>query len=372
MARDGAEGLWMLERALETGDPFELVLLDVQMPGMDGFEALRVMRETPQFQSLVVIMLTSVDSLGKVANCPELGWSAYLTKPVKQSQLLDTILEAIGRSAATNKPVQFQPEERPSQPGVSLRILLVEDNDLNAHLAQVLLEHAGHRVVPAESGEAALDFLAREDFDVVFMDVQMPGMDGFETTAAIRANPAWAHLPIIAMTAHAMKGDRERCLEAGMDDYVSKPLRMEEVSAAIERQLEPDEDRRGQPSVKSADISDGALASAVLDRAGALSRLGGDEVMFNEFLLLLLDGAESDVAELAVAVEADDALGVERLAHGLKGGAASLGADRVRDAAHALELIGRSGDLGEARSALAHLREELSRLHELVGDQAGV
>jgi two-component system sensor histidine kinase/response regulator len=367
MARDGTEGVWMLERALETGDPFELVLLDVQMPGMDGFETLRVIREAPQLQSLVVIMLTSVDSLGKVANRPELGWSAYLTKPIKQSQLLDTILEAIGRSTVANKSVQLRPEERPAPPAVSLRILLVEDNDLNAHLAKVLLEHVGHRVVSAGSGEAALDLLAREDFDMIFMDVQMPGMDGFETTAAIHANPAWAHLPIIAMTAHAMKGDRERCLAAGMDDYVSKPLRMEEVSAAIERQLEPEKDRGGPAATTDASTADDDLGSVVLDQAGALSRLGGDEVMFNEFLFLLLDGAESDMAELGVAVEADDAVGVERLAHGLKGGAASLGADRVRDAAYRLELIGRDGDLGEARPALALLREELNRLHELVG-----
>jgi two-component system sensor histidine kinase/response regulator len=367
MARDGAEGLWMLERALETGDPFELVLLDVQMPGMDGFEALRVIRQTPQLQSLVVIMLTSVDSLGKVANCPELGWSAYLTKPIKQSQLLDTILEAIGRSAVANKSVQLQPEKRRSPSAGPLRILLAEDNDLNAHLAKVLLENAGHQVVPAENGEAALDLLAREDFDMVFMDVQMPVMDGFETTAAIRGNPAWAHLPIIAMTAHAMKGDRERCLEAGMNDYVSKPLRMDEVLAAIERQLEPGEDQKGRGPATSGDTSDASPTSAVLDRTGALSRLGGDEAMFNEFLLLLLDGAESDVAELAVAVEADDAVGVERLAHGLKGGAASLGADRVRDAAYRLEIMGRSGDLADARPALARLREELSLLRELIG-----
>jgi len=371
MARDGAEGLWMLERALETGDPFELVLLDVQMSGMDGLETLRAIRQKPQLQSLVVIMLTSVDSLGKLANCPELGWSAYLTKPVKQSQLLDTILEAIGRSAAANQVVQVQPEGRLSRPAVPLRILLAEDNDLNAHLAKVLLEHAGHQVVPAESGEVALVLLAREHFDMVFMDIQMPGMDGFETTAAIRDNPAWAHLPIIAMTAHAMKGDRERCLEAGMDDYVSKPLHMDEVLAAIERQLEPEDERRGQASAKGGDIPDNGSTSAVLDRAGALNRLGGDEAMFNEFLLLLLDGAESDVAELAGAVEADDALGIERLAHGLKGGAASLGADRVRDAAYRLETIGHNGDLADARSALARLQEELGLLRDLIGDQAG-
>ncbi len=142
--------------------------------------------------------------------------------------------------------------------------------------------------------------------------------------------------------------------------------------AAIERQLEPAESRIAQAPAKGAGTPDGEPGAVVLDRAGALSRLGGDEVMFNEFLLLLLDGAESDLAELAVAVDAEDALGIERLAHGLKGGAASLGADRVRDAAYRLELIGREGDLGEARSALAHLREELSRLRELVADQTSV
>jgi CheY-like chemotaxis protein/HPt (histidine-containing phosphotransfer) domain-containing protein len=371
MARDGAEGIWMLERALETGDPFELVLLDVQMPGMDGFEALRVIRQTPQLQALVVIMLTSVDSLGKVANCPDLGWSAYLTKPVKQSQLLDTILEAIGRSAVANKSVRFQSEEQLSSPAVPLRILLAEDNDLNSHLAKVLLELVGHKVVPAENGKVVLDRLAEEDFDMVFMDVQMPGMDGFEATAAIRANPAWAHLPIIAMTAHAMKGDRERCLAAGMDDYVSKPLRMDEVLAAIARQSEPEGSQKSQAPARGGDTSDDGPASAVLDRAGALSRLGGDETMFNEFLRLMLDGAESDVAEITEAVEADDALRIERLAHGLKGGAASLGADRLRDAALRLEIVGRSGDLTDARDALAHLREELSYLHGFVGDQTG-
>ncbi len=252
-----------------------------------------------------------------------------------------------------------------------LRILLAEDNDLNAHLVKILLEQAGHQVVPAESGEVALDLLAREDFDMVFMDVQMPGMDGFETTAAIRANPDWAHLPIIAMTAHAMKGDRERCLEAGMNDYVSKPLRIDEVLAAIERQLEPEEDQKGRAPVSGGSTSDDGPVSAVLNRTGALKRLGGDEALLGEFLLLLLDEAESDVAELAVAVEADDALRVERIAHSLKGGAASLGADRVRDAAYRLEIIGRSGDLADACSALARLRAELGLLRGLIGEQAG-
>ena len=157
-----------------------------------------------------------------------------------------------------------------------------------------------------------------------------------------------------------------------MNDYVSKPLRMEEVLAAIERQSEPGEGQKGQAPAEGDDTADESSASVVLDRTGALRRLGGDEAMFNEFLLLLLDGAESDMAELGVVVEADDALGIERLAHGLKGGAASLGADRVRDAAYRLEIIGRSGDLAGARSALARLQEELDHLRGLVGERAGV
>jgi PAS domain S-box-containing protein len=240
-AQDGGQGLHMLQEAVSAGKPFDLVLLDVQMPGMDGFQVLEHIRSTPQISQAVVIVLTSVDSLRSVDSRRDLGWAAYLTKPVKQSSLLDAMLEALGEAegeteAATDLGL---PTTRP------LRILVVEDNQINRRLATMLLEREGHHVVTAETGQAALDALEKmaeeeteDDFDLIFMDVQMPEMDGLQATAAIRADERWKHLPIIAMTAHAMKGDRERFLEAGMDDYLGKPLRFQDMLAAIRRQTE--------------------------------------------------------------------------------------------------------------------------------------
>jgi PAS domain S-box-containing protein len=238
-AQDGGQGLHMLQEAVSAGKPFDLVLLDVQMPGMDGFQVLEHIRSTPQISQAAVIVLTSVDSLRSVDSRRDLGWAAYLTKPVKQSSLLDAMLEALGEAegeteAATDLGL---PTTRP------LRILVVEDNEINRRLATMLLEREGHHVVTAETGQAALDALEKmaeeeteDNFDLIFMDVQMPEMDGLQATAAIRADQRWKHLPIIAMTAHAMKGDRERFLEAGMDDYLGKPLRFQDVLAAIRRQ----------------------------------------------------------------------------------------------------------------------------------------
>jgi CheY-like chemotaxis protein/HPt (histidine-containing phosphotransfer) domain-containing protein len=310
-------------------------------------------------------MLTSIDGLGSVVNHPDLGWSAYLTKPVKQLQLLDSILEVMGRAAVGSEPAQSRPAEQPQtdQMSVPLRILLVEDNELNRRLATILLERAGHQVMCAGDGQAALDLLEQEDFDLVFMDVQMPGMDGFEATAAIRANPRWAQLPVVAMTAHAMTGDRERCLAAGMDDYVSKPLRVEEIHAVIERQS-----KQKREFVEARPTNGCSPSSAILDRAGALDRLGCDDVTFDEFLGFLLETAASDMVRIAKAVEQGDATTLERLAHSLKGGSANLGADRVRDMASRLETIGRGRELSDAQSALVCLEQELNILCDAAGN----
>lgn len=240
-ARDGAQGLHMLQEAASASKPFDLVLLDMHMPGMDGFQVLEQIRNTPQISQSVVIVLTSVDSLPAVDRCQDLGWAAYLTKPVKQSSLLDAMLETLAEAegeteAATDVAI---PTTRP------LHILVAEDNEINRRLATILLEREGHHVVTAETGQAALDALEKvaqeeteDDIDLIFMDVQMPEMDGLQATAAIRADQRWKHMPIIAMTAHAMMGDRESFLEAGMDDYLGKPLRSQDVLAATRRQTE--------------------------------------------------------------------------------------------------------------------------------------
>ncbi|RME42790.1 MAG: PAS domain-containing sensor histidine kinase, partial [Caldilineae bacterium] len=238
-AENAIAGLHKLTRAAETGTPFELALLDMQMPDVSGLELLRDIRHHPRLQSLPVIILTSVDNLRALSNQQDLHWSAYLTKPIKQSQLLDTMMNVMGKAVLAHEETRppAEPVVPPDQTTPPLRILLAEDNEINRKLAKILLERAGHHVILAENGRLALERLAQEEVDLIFMDVQMPEMDGLEATAAIRAEARWANLPIIAMTAHAMKGDRERFLQAGMDDYVTKPIRAKEVFAAIARQV---------------------------------------------------------------------------------------------------------------------------------------
>jgi len=364
-APDGPTGLRMLKQAVCDKDAYELVLLDVQMPDMDGIEVLQIIRRTAELSTAAVIMLTSVDVLRSVANRKELGWSAYLTKPVKQSQLLDTILDTLGREALQRKVVATPPTEPDASEEalVSLRILLAEDNEINRRLAVILLKRFGHQVAVAENGRMALDLLEQGQFDLVFMDVQMPEMDGLEATTAIRANPRWTDLPIIAMTAHAMEGDRERCLAAGMDDYVSKPVRAAQVLRAIQRQMGRVRERAAAPAIPPP-----ASAAAILDEAGALERIGIDKFMLDELVTLWLHTAGEQVTQLAQAVEHGDADVVQRLGHNMKGSAASIGADRISEVARRLEVMGKSGDLTDGAATFSALQQEVTTLREHVSD----
>jgi PAS domain S-box-containing protein len=215
-----------LLRAADAGEPYPLVLLDAHMPDVDGFDLAARIQGERALAGTVLLMLTSAGRPDDVARCRELGIDAYLLKPVKQSDLLAALLTALDGSRR-----QAPPRQPGAAPGRSLRVLLAEDNAVNQKLASRLLEKQGHAVTVVSNGKEALAALEREAFDVVLMDVQMPEMDGFEATAAIRR--AGRRVPIVAMTAHAMKGDRERCLEAGMDGYVSKPIQARELIDAV-------------------------------------------------------------------------------------------------------------------------------------------
>jgi two-component system sensor histidine kinase/response regulator len=357
MAENGRAGLNHLNMA--TGDnAFQLVLLDVQMPDMSGLEVLREIRYTPALQALPVIMLTSVDNLGYITNHQRLGWSAYLTKPIKQSQLHSVIQDVIGLTVAETKPAEaappansapFQKTEPPAW-----HILLVEDNQINSRLAQILLKNAGYRVSHAENGKAALEQLTRSAFDLILMDVQMPEMDGLEATSIIRKNQRWQHLPVIAMTAHAMKGDRERFLAVGMDDYVSKPIRREELLAAIERQM------HGAETTNP--VSEQQKPPAVLDRITALARMGLDGADYDELLGLFMADIDTYLANIVEAINNSDAAALAMHAHTLKGTAANLGIDDVQAAAFRLEKIGKSADVAAASAALTQLEQEIQAL----------
>ena len=230
-AASGPEALAHMRRGVQRGQPYSLVLTDVHMPEMDGFELVQRIHDSPELTKAVVLMLTSGDRGDDIARCRKLGISAYLTKPVRRAELRAAIVSAIlsqaplGDRAAVLKAGTADPVQK-SCSRSSCRILLAEDNAVNQRVALRILEKAGHTVAVAENGRAALRLLAEGHFDLILMDVQMPEMDGFEATRIIREKEQLTdrHIPIIAMTAHAMTGDRERCLSAGMDDYISKPV----------------------------------------------------------------------------------------------------------------------------------------------------
>jgi two-component system sensor histidine kinase/response regulator len=371
----GPDGLAELRRRADAGEPYPLVLLDGMMPDMDGFMVAGEVRRDPAIAGVPLLMLTSADRKGDAALCRELGVASYLIKPVKPADLNRAIAAAL--LPAAPKPVRpatraARPAGPPARP---LRVLLAEDNAVNQRVAVRLLEKLGHSVEVAGDGAQAAAAVDREQFDIVFMDVQMPVMDGFEATRLIRDRevPTGRRLRIAAMTAHAMKGDRERCLAAGMDDYLAKPVQTAELEAVLARAADylaeaslepptaPSTPLRGAAFPKGPNPDEDDLPAA-FDRAEALERLGGDEELFAEIAGLFLDDAPKLLAGVRSGVSAGDAAAVRRAAHGLKGAAGYVGGTGVAAAAQLLETMAADGDLTAAPATLAALTRETNRL----------
>jgi signal transduction histidine kinase/CheY-like chemotaxis protein len=357
-ASSGAEALGLLTRACAAGEPFRLVLLDAMMPEMDGFTLAEEINRHPNLAVPVLMMLSSSDRPGDPQRCRQLGLARYLIKPVKQSDLLEAILEALGdrdenrpdgRTATGVAPAAGEPPG----PRTRWRVLLAEDNVVNQKLAVHLLEKQGHEVVVANDGKEALAQLERQSFDLVLMDVQMPEIDGLEAAAQIRASEKGTgrHVPIVAMTAHAMKGDRERCLEAGMDDYVSKPIQARELLNVMARVAPPS-----------------AGAATVVDADTALQTLGGDPALLHQLAHAFLDDYPRSLAQVRAAVTAGAATAVERAAHSLKGAVGVFGAPSAVAAAQRLETLGRLGALEEATGAFAALETELLQVRRALSE----
>jgi PAS domain S-box-containing protein len=231
----GKAGLKRLDAAYHKGTPFKFILLDYQMPHMDGFGVALEIQQRPYSKAVKIIMLTSLGERGDAALCKQKGISGYLVKPVKQSELLATLCISLGHTMDAEMPLLTSHVIREARR--RLKILLAEDNLVNQKLAARILEKRGHRITIAKNGKEAVDALIEDTFDIILMDVQMPEMDGFEATQRIREieSETGKHVPIAAMTAHTMKGDKERCLEAGMDAYISKPIQTEELFNVVER-----------------------------------------------------------------------------------------------------------------------------------------
>jgi len=363
VADGGRKALALMEQASAEAHPFPLVLLDAQMPEMDGFAVAEQIRARPELAGATIMMLTSDRRVGDAARCRELGIAACLTKPITQSDLLDAILRVLCRSILTAPQEQAAALGPVAPLGRALSVLLVEDSSVNQALAIRLLQKRGHVVEVANNGLKALEAWEEAGpgaFDIVLMDVQMPEMDGFEATAAIRAREKdlGTHIPIVAMTAHALKGDRERCLEAGMDGYVPKPVRAAALFAEIEKHVAGA--AAAAPPAPAAALKPDP--GSVLDRAVLQERVEGDAGLLAEMIGLFLRDYPRLLGAMREAIASGDAQGLERAAHTLKGTVGNFAATAATTAALLLEQMGRERNLAQAEEGYAALERELDRL----------
>jgi two-component system, sensor histidine kinase and response regulator len=345
-----------IQQAHAAGNPFALLLLDNHMPGVDGYQLAAQIRENVEAAGAIIMMLTSGDE-GDATRCRELGIAANLLKPISQSALLDAIVRALAAPSQESTPPPLI--TRPSRQTVHrrLHILLAEDNAINQHVVLRMLEREGHTVVMVSNGQEALAALEQESFDLVLMDVQMSQMGGFETTAVIRAREqqTGAHVPIVALTAHAMRGDRERCLAAGMDDYVTKPIDARQLYNVINHLLPVN------VNTPTNEISTGK-ATATIDRVALWEQVNHDKALLKLITDLFVAQYPQHLQEIKAAILRGDGPMVEAHAHTLKGTVSNLTATAAVEATKQLEFIGRQGDLAGAGQVYANLEKELARL----------
>jgi len=366
---NGAETVMTLRAALHSGDPFQMVFLDMQMPDMDGEQVLKAIKADPLIKDVAaLIILTSMGHRGDVSRLEAMGCSGYLLKPIKQGQLYEAIIAVLGRRQAPKAVEQrsgiVTRHLLSEQKRQNTRILLVEDNPINQKLAVALLNKAGYPVDVAENGAQAVETLKTISYQLVLMDVQMPEMDGLEATRLIRVMEGKSrHVPIIAMTAYAMKGDKERCLAVGMDDYLTKPLEPDEVFAMIEHWA------REQAPVSLKPFLEDEPAQAVtgegvspIDLLKAMPRFGDDKVFFVEMLNEFVEHLEERVKTLREALQAQDAKTLGRLAHNLKGAAANFNAEQLVFIAVEIETLGQAGDLSGIEEVIVKIEAEIPRL----------
>ena len=378
-AVDGKEALIVFRDAVSSKNPFDLILTDFQMPEMSGFDLAKEIKKIESLKGVPIIVLTSAGRKGDGRNCKEIGINGYLTKPIRQDELRKAIVSVLGPSTG---------QETGSRSGLVTRhsiaedyrkdvhILLVEDYPTNQQVAMRHLIKSGYQVDLAEDGSQAVKAYKRKNYNLIFMDIQMPIMDGYAATQEIREIEARnleqstiQRVPIIAMTAHAIKGYREKCLQMGMDDYIAKPLRRKELLTIAEKWSTAIADcglriADSKPEVQNPKSE---LGNDPIDFARAIEEFEGD----GEFLMEVLEGfignVTSQIKRIRQAISDGDAEAVRREAHSIKGGAANLTANDLSGIAFELENIGKSGMLEEEGiDALQKLEREFFRLERFV------
>ena len=364
-APNGPAAMEALQRAHKNGTPFRLVLLDGHMPGMDGFEVAARVKQDPQLHGAEVILLTSAGRSEDVARAKAVGVAAALSKPVKQSELWDAIVTALNvpgqqKTRGASPSAAARTRARARRP---LRVLLAEDNPVNQEVALRLLERRGHSVIVAENGKQALTAIERHKFDLVLMDVQMPEMGGLEATQLIREKEksTGEHLPILAMTAHAMQGDRERCIAAGMDGYLAKPIDPKSFLQTVEGISQRATQSETTPQeAGSRDAS--SDAPRALDTKALLEWFSGNRKLLRSIVKTFRDDCPRMMARIRSALAANDANLLADGAHALKGSVGNFGPTAALDTTRKMEKIARQGKLDGAWELYATLEDEIALL----------
>jgi len=358
----GTAALYEKRRAQENGRPFPLVLLDICMPWMTGFEVAKAIKLDEDLAKATVMMLSSVGRRGDAVRCERTGVEAYLCKPILRSDLQDAILVALGaRKKGEHGPIITRHSLRE---GRRLHILLAEDNKVNQEFVMRLLAKRGHKVIVASNGKEAVAAADSSDIDLVFMDIQMPEMNGLEAARAIRGKEAGTgrRVPVIAMTARAMKGDKEQCLEAGMDGYISKPVNRDDLFEIVRRftRMEAPQQETPVPAPATAPVR--TSSQPPYDRATALRQVDGDAKLLKRLAETMLEDAPRMLAALQQAMTKGYLEGIAREAHKLRGASGVIRAHRAAELAGSAEHAAQSGDLAGAQQAVSSLAVEINRL----------
>lgn len=368
-AENCTQGIWALVEARDTGTPFPLVIVDSEMPDKDGFAFVREVREFNDLPKTMILMLAARAECSDEKRCKGLGLSAVLSKPVREWELLQAIKAtlALGEEVDEDSLITSQ---RLQETTSRFNVLLAEDNLVNQKLTARMLERRGHTVTIVPTGRDALEALEKQKFDLILMDLEMPEMNGIEATRAIRERERFTggHIPIIAITAHAMKGHMERCLQSGMDGYISKPMRAEELYAKMEK-IVARVPRKDAPAEKVMDVEQ------PIDHEALMERVGGDRALLREIAELFVEDSAMLLSEMKGAVEERDAERLARTAHTLKGSVGNFAAPWAVEALMEVEGLARRWDLYGAAEALKKAEEEVGKVNaalvELIAEASG-
>ncbi len=360
-AIDGNSALEKLSQAAAKGDPYSLAFLDMSMPGMDGVEVGEKIRKNPELKRTILVIMAPLSQRGDIARLQKIGFAGYLSKPLKGWQAEECLHKVLALPQGTflreESAIEARRDEHSSQ---NERILLVDDHVVNQKVAVKVLQKLGYHADTAGNGVEALKALENKPYDLVFMDVQMPEMDGFEATRQIRhwEKGNGKRIPVIAMTAHALKGDREKCLQAGMDDYLTKPLQEKELDNALKRWL------RNSPSATPKALEPIPMPQGsdkiIFDRDDLLDHLDHDQDLFGEVLNIFLQDTPKRILNLQEALGKKDAPAIRYLGHALKGSSATIRAGALKIISNQIEIAGEQGDLFQVQTLLPALQKKFS------------